>query len=176
MPFDTILTNTLKNEGSEPGKEADGTPVRYGIQQKTYDSLAPKLGLDKKSVNDLKYGEVRKIYEEEYFKKPRLNEIPSERIQGVVFDHGVNSGAATAVRKLQEIVGAKPDGIMGKQTGAKVASYIEANGEDALVGELLQARLNHYQNLIAQDPEKYGQYERGWTNRISAVAEQNKAR
>jgi lysozyme family protein len=63
MAFDNILVNTLKNEGGETTDS--GGHTNFGVTQSTYDAVAPNLSLPKKNVKDLKYGEVRKVYEEE---------------------------------------------------------------------------------------------------------------
>ena len=169
MAFDQILNTTLKLEG---GVTTDsGGLTNYGITQKTYNAVAPSLGLPKKSVKDLKYGEVRKVYESEFYKKPKYDLLPSERIQGLMFDWGVNAGAGTATKILQEIVGSKADGKIGKNTIEAYKKYVEEKGEDTLAFEILSRRLGHYSSLIENNPEKYAQYENGWTNRINFLAE-----
>lgn len=171
MGFDQILTNTLKNEG---GVTTDtGGLTNYGVTQKTYDAVAPELGLDKKSVKDLKYGEVKKVYENEYYKKPAIDQLPSEKLQGIMFDWGVNAGTGTAIKNLQTIVGVKADGKMGKKTLAAVNDYVATHGEDSLAFDVMNARFKHYQSLIQSNPAKYGQYEQGWDNRLNNVAKQN---
>ena len=172
MTFDQMLNTTLKLEG---GVTTDtGGLTNYRVTQKTYDSVAPSLGLPKKSVKDLKYGEVRSVYENEFYKKPRIDQLPTEKIQGLMFDWGVNAGSGTAIKKLQEIVGAKADGKIGKKTIAAVNQYIQENGEDTLAFNILNSRLNHYTELVTSAPEKYGKYEQGWTNRINYLAERYK--
>jgi len=170
MGFDAILTHTLGNEG---GLTTDtGGLTNYGITQNTFDTVAPELGLEKKSVKDLKYGEVRKVYESEYYKKPAIDQIPSEKIQGLMFDWGVNAGTGTAIKKLQEIVGAKADGKIGKKTLAAVNQYIADKGEESLAFDILSSRTNHYNQLVQSNPQKYGAYEHGWMNRINKLAQQ----
>lgn len=172
MGFDAILTNTL---GFEGGVTTDtGGLTNYGITQNTYNAVASELGLEKKSVKDLKYGEVRKVYENEYFKKPNIDKLPSEKIQAMMFDWGVNAGTGTAIRKLQELVGAKPDGKMGKKTLEAVNKYITEKGEDTLAFDVMNSRYQHYQNLIQSNPEKYAKYENGWMNRLNKLAEKYK--
>jgi lysozyme family protein len=171
MGFDQILTNTLKNEG---GFTVDqGGRTNYGVTQKTYDGVAKELGLEHKDVTQLKYGDVRKVYESEFWKKPGISNLPSEKIQGIMFDWGVNSGTTTPIKKLQEIVGATPDGKMGKKTIAAVNKYIEIYGEDSLAFDVMNARLNFNQSLITKNPTKYGASEKGWDNRLNNVADQN---
>ena len=172
MDFDNILLNTLKNEG---GVTTDtGGLTNYGITQDTYNSIAPSLGLGKKSVKDLKYGEVKTVYENEFYKKPAIDKLPSIKLQGIMFDWGVNAGTGTAIKKLQEIVGTKPDGKMGKKTLEAVNNYIAENGEESLAFDIMNSRFNHYKSLVESNPEKYGKYAQGWDNRLNAVAKQNK--
>lgn len=170
MSFDNILSNTLKNEGGETTDS--GGHTNYGVTQSLYDAVSPSLGLPKKNVRDLKYGEVRKVYEEEFYKKAKIDKINSERLQGVVFDHAVNAGVPVAIKSLQKIVGAKEDGIIGKDTIKALDSYIEKYGEDVLGRELVMERANQYADLVTQDPQKYGRYQNGWFNRLANVQKQ----
>ena len=170
MGFDAILVNTLQNEG---GYTVDnGGPTNYGVTQKTYDAVAPEVGLKPKNVKDLKYGEVRKIYEKEFYEKPKINEIKSEKLQGVVFDFAVNAGPQTAISRLQSVVGAEPDGVIGKKTLKAVNDYLEKYGEDILSREVIMARAGHYYELAQADPEKYGPNMNGWLNRLANLQKQ----
>ena len=169
MPFEDILHTTLNLEGGETWDT--GGHTNYGITQATYDAVAPTLGLPPKNVKDLNYGEVRKVYENEYYRKPKIDRLPTDRLQGIMFDWGVNAGTGTAIKKLQEIVGTKPDGIMGKKTLKAVNEYIAQKGENTLYFDIMGERVNHYNNLIASNPVKYGEYEQGWMNRINKLAD-----
>lgn len=170
MSFDNILSNTLKNEGGETTDS--GGHTNYGVTQSLYDAVSPSLGLPKKNVRDLKYGEVSKVYEEEFYKKPKIDRLPSEKLQGLVFDYAVNAGAGNAIKRLQKIVGTTEDGSIGKQTISAVKAYIDKYGEDILGRELIMERANHYADLIAADPQKYGRYENGWMNRLANLQKQ----
>jgi lysozyme family protein len=174
MPFDQILNTTLKLEGGLNTKETNGGVSNYGITQQTYDAVAPQLGLSKKNVRDLGYKEVRSVYESEFYKKPKYDQIPYEKIQGLVFDWGVNAGTGLATRKLQEIVGTKADGKIGKNTLEALNKYVDKYGEDTLAIEILQKRLEHYNSLIASDPQKYGYWQEGWDNRLKYLADRYK--
>jgi lysozyme family protein len=108
------------------------------------------------------------------YKKPKIDYIPSEKIQGVVFDHAVNAGAGTAIKSLQNIVGSNPDGVMGKKTIAAVKEYVDKYGEDVLGKELINARAMQYSDLVNSNPEKYAQYQNGWFNRLMNLQKQYK--
>ena len=165
MNFNKMLSDTLKEEG---GKTVDsGGVTNYGVTQGTYDAYAAEKKLPTKSVNDLSFGDTKDIYHEAFFKKPKLDTLPSEKVASALFDYGVNSGQGTAVKALQTVVGAKADGLLGKKTLKAVDKYIAKNGEDALTGAIIDHRENLMNSLIAQNPEKYGQYANGWANRIA---------
>jgi lysozyme family protein len=163
MSFDKNLINTLNYEG---GVTVDsGGLTNYGVRQDIYNSYTKLNKLPSKSVKELNYGEVRDFYENEYYKKPQIDKLP-ESIQGIVFDSAVNLGQGTTVKHLQEIVGSKPDGIIGKKTLAAINEYIKNNDEDSLKVDLLNRRITHYKRLVEQNPAKYEKYLNGWMNRI----------
>jgi len=171
MNFDQILNTTLKLEGGLNKNEIGGGVSNYGVKQDTYNAYAKEKGIASKDVRNLKYGDVRGIYEDKYYKQPKIDQLPSGKIQGLVFDWGVNAGTVTVIKKLQEIVGTKPDGQIGKKTIKAVNDYISKNGEDSLAFSILSSRSNHYNELIRQDPHKYGSYEKNWMNRINYLAQ-----
>jgi len=165
MNFNKILADTLKEEG---GKTVDsGGVTNYGVTQKVYDAYTAEKKLPNKSVNDLSFGDVKDVYHEAFFKKPKLDTLPSEKVASALFDYGVNSGQGTAVKALQTIVGAKADGILGNKTNKAVERYIAKNGEDALTSAILDNRENLLNSLVIKNPAKYGQYAEGWANRMA---------
>lgn len=168
--FRDILHNTLRLEGGETAD--NGGHTNYGITQGTYNAVAPALGLANKNVHDLNYGDVRKVYESEYYKKPKIAAISSPRVRGILFDHAVNSGNASAIKTLQNIVGVKADGIMGKKTLAAVDKYIADNSEDSLANDLLNSRQAFMTHLAISNPMKYQKNYNGWMNRIQKLKNQ----
>ena len=164
--FQSILMNTLKLEG---GYTVDnGKPTNRGVRQDVYDAYAKANKLESKSVKELTHGDVSDFYKKEYYDKA-VKDIPSRNIKGMVFDYAVNAGVSKAVSDLQSIVGTKADGIAGKKTKAAIEKYLKKNGEDALKTELTGRRVQHYQNLVIANPEKYQKYEKGWFNRMESL-------
>lgn len=166
MNFPQILSETLKFEGGQANDS--GGKTNAGVTQKTYDAYAAANKLPRKSVNDLSFGEVHDMYKDEFFQKPKFDKLP-EKVAGVMFDYGVNSGTGTATKDLQKIVGVKADGIIGKKTLSAMDKYIAKNGEDSLTDAVMTSRENLMTNLVTQDPVKYGAYEQGWSNRTQAL-------
>lgn len=161
--FNRILPHTLKVEGGYTVDHAG--PTNYGVTQSAYDSYNKSKKLPLKDVKDITYGEVSDLYERDFYKGPRINQLP-EKLGGVVFDYAVNSGPKRAVRALQETIGAEADGIIGPKTLAAVNEYIAENGEGNLVNNILMRRSEFLTNLIESNPEKYGRFSDGWANRI----------
>ena len=165
-----ILINTLQHEGGETWDT--GGHTNYGVTQKTYDDYAKKSNIASKNVKDLNFGEVKSIYQQEYYTKPGFDKIGSNKVAGVLFDYGVNSGTGKAVKDLQTIVGVKADGKIGKQTLQAVDNFVNQYGEDFLAHQILNSRASNYIELANKDKNKYGKYLNGWMNRISKLKEQ----
>jgi lysozyme family protein len=167
MNFNQILSDTLGYEGGDT-VDSGGTTSR-GVTQGTYDSWAKMNKIPTKPVSELTYGDIYRFAKDEFFDKPKISKIAGDKIQPILFDFGYNASPKSAIQALQKIVGTKADGIIGDKTIKKVNSYISKNGEDSLVGALLDARQGYNDNLVLTNPAKYGQYEQGWTNRVEGL-------
>lgn len=165
--FNDVFLNTLKLEG---GKTVDtGGVTNMGVTQSAWDAYSATNKIPRESVNSLKVGEVKKFYRDEYWDKPKISSIPSPKVASLVFDYGVNAGTGTAIKALQEVVGVKQDGKLGKRTIEAINSYIEDMGEETLAQSLLGQRQQYYDTLVFQDPNKYSPYRDGWSNRIEKL-------
>lgn len=165
--FKKVLNQTLQFEG---GYTVDnGGPTNYGVRQDIYNSYAKKNGLASKDVRNLKYGEVKDFYKQNYWEGPKINLLPRE-IASSVFDYGVNAGQGKAIMAVQEIVGAKPDGVIGPKTIKAINKYVEANGVELLHKQILDNRVEHYNKLVINNPQKYQKYLSGWLNRVNKIS------
>jgi len=166
IDFRPILLDTLKSEGGLLVDE-DGVS-NYGVRQPIYDSYTKLKKLSPKDVKSLNWGEVNDFYKDEFYSK--VSDLPTKNLKGVAFDFAVNASPRTAIKSLQEVVGSKADGIIGKKTIASVNKFMEKHGEDALVRSILQKRIDHNYATIANNPQK-AKYEQGWNNRINHLVE-----
>lgn len=166
--FENILPITLTVEGGATRDHRGDT--NRGISQQTYDSWAKQNDKPKKSVMELTYGETKDFYESEFYKRPKIDKLLG-KVRMNVFDYGVHSSPVKAIQDLQKIVGAKPDGIIGPKTLAKVEKYVAKYGEKGLSMKILQSRASYLSELVAKDPVKYGQFEGGWGNRIKYLTD-----
>lgn len=77
-----------------------------------------------------------------------FDQLTSDDLAKRVLDAAVNMGPVTAVRILQQAIGATIDGTWGPDTVAK------ANADDNAVPEFQIQRLAHYQQIVQNDPSK----------------------
>lgn len=143
----------------------NGGPTNYGITQKTLDAFNSKNGYDQVDVKDITPDDAKFVAQKQYFEDPKLDMLP-DRTAVAAFDYSVNSGPHQAIKDLQRVVGVKPDGMMGADTQKAVNTYIDQNGEDALLHNYTERRAVLMHSLIIGNPAKYGSYAGGWANRL----------
>lgn len=161
--FDKALAHVLEMEGGFSDDPHDpGGPTNKGITLSVYARwIGEKMELGSRSrlVSQLKRipdAMVREIYETRYW-------IPAgcERMHPAIallhFDAAVNHGVGTAVRILQEAVGADVDGEIGPQTRARAAAKPLA---ETLVA-YAEIRRERYRKL-----EHFWRFGRGWMRRV----------
>lgn len=161
---DSIIYDVIKREGGFVNHIADkGGATKYGITIKTLSDWRKKE-LIPDDVNKLTVEEAAEIYQELYINRPRINLIPDEKLRALVFDTGVHSGTATAVKLLQQCIGAKPDGVLGPVT----LGIVKAFKPQEIRERFLNARLAYLNNIIARNPSQIA-FEKGWHNRINEL-------
>ena len=146
-------------------------PTNFGVTQGAYNTFLLRKGEKSKPVQDISEDEVAQIQNYDYFKKPKIDLLPT-KVGSVVFDYGYNSGPAKAIKALQSIIGAKPDGQIGPETLGKTNEYIKVNGESALIKSILDEREGFLDTLIQKNPDKYKKFEKGWKNRLNSLREE----
>lgn len=162
-----ILTDIMKREGEGSFMEDDGTVSFRGFNQKLVDAHRAKKDLPKKDVSKLTFGEAKQIFEEEFVNVNGIKNLPDD-VLPVVLDFAFNSGATTAARKVQEVVGATPDGIIGKKTMKSFEEYIEKNGVDGFANSYQDSRAAFINDAALVNPS-VAKYQRGLLNRTENV-------
>ena len=166
--LDTILETEggFQNDKEDDGNYVDGKLIgtNKGI---TPAALAEYRGVDPSTitVEDIKGitdKEAREIYEQNYYYKTKINELP-ENIQASVFDMNINAGP-NAIKILQRLAGVKDDGIIGPQT---IKAVQEAN---ITLDQYADARIEYYKQVVKNDPDKK-KYLKGWINRANKYRE-----
>ena len=169
---DDSLNQILVSEGGfQDDKEdtgnyrPDGTLVgtNRGI---TPTALAEFKGVDPNSITvaDIKAvteEDARAIYRQNYFDKPKINQLPQD-LQASVFDMYINSGS-NAIKILQKAAGLpkkKQDGSVGPETLAAITSANVSKEDYA------DARIAFYKDLVKRKP-KTKKYLNGWITRAN---------
>jgi lysozyme family protein len=119
-------------------QEPGGGIAKYGINSKAYPHV---------DVRNLTEEQAKAIYLADFWNHFLVGEFLSQQVASKVFDMLVNLGH-TAVKLLQEAVGAPVDGGMGSLTlslANKVASSI-------LIPQLCQRQAEHYRERAEKDP------------------------
>ena len=89
-----------------------------------------------------------KLYREAYWNPIHGDELPT-RLALVVLDHAINSGAKTAAKEMQNVLGVLVDGIIGQKT-VKAAH----DQGDRAVKRLLKRRLRIYHDITKAKPDQ----------------------
>lgn len=164
--FDRALAHVLEMEGGFTNDPLDpGGPTNQGITlgvfaawRKVTLTAANRQSL----IRDLKAidpATVREIYRQRYWDTAHCAELPPA-LAVMHFDAAVNHGVGTAIRFLQETVGAAIDGEIGPETRAAVAaaSRLTALATYAAIRERRYRTLPHF-----------WRFGRGWLRRVDAT-------
>lgn len=103
---------------------------------------------------------VRDFYRSGWWDTIQGDQIRDQEVAYTVYSFATNAGLKTAIRLLQVVVGATPDGVMGPKT-------IEAlNGMEPRLFMALYAlaRIARYRDIVARDRSQ-GKFLLGWINR-----------
>lgn len=162
--LDDALRLLFGDEGGYVNAKTDkGGPTKYGITHKT---LAAHRGLASVTAADVKamtIEEAEEIYRLSYWGQSGGDLLPAG-LDYMNFDFGVNSGPGRANRTLQDLVGVKPDGIIGIQTVEAVRRY--PGGLTKLMLDFADARMAFLRSLT--NPKTgFPVNGRGWTIRVT---------
>lgn len=175
MQFEHILKKTLTWEGGFSDDPVDhGGATKYGITIGTLRSLGEDINqdgtIDKADVKNLTVERATAIYEEHYYRGPRINLLP-EAIQPVVFDMAVNHGPKRAARILQSVINQSgiahiaEDGAIGTIT-ARAADKVSQEMGHHFIHALCDERQSFYRRIVAGNPSQK-KFINGWTNRTN---------
>ena len=129
-----------------------GGVTKYGISQRAHPD---------KDVRNLSYEDARNIYLDEYFHAPRLGKLNDGKLQELLFDYGVHSGPATAVRTLQKLLGVPLTGAVDDQT----AHAANTRQGDELRHRVIEQRILFLARQVVAKPTKL-MFLVGWLNRV----------
>jgi lysozyme family protein len=158
--FKKYAPKLLQLEGGYTNHPDDlGGPTNLGI---TYNTYKAYCGQEKtlKDLQNMSYETWQNIMKDLYWDKCLADDIENQSVAELLVDWCVNSGMV-GLRKVQEIAGAKPDGIAGPKT---LAAINGAKAEE-LFDRIMQARKQFYVNIVKRNP-KQKVFMNGWMNRL----------
>lgn len=151
LTFDKAFERLMGEEGGYVNDSRDpGGETAYGISKRAYPSV---------DIAALTLDGAKAIYRRDYWDAMRCDELP-ERIAAALFDSGVNSGRAPAVRWLQQALNVTADGVIGPQT---IQAARQAAGD--VDGVLM--RFYGYRLRMLADLATWPSFGRGWARRVA---------
>lgn len=150
----TIILEILRREGGLTNNPRDaGGRTDKGISERAH----PDVWRD----NQVTLEEATDIYRRKYLEGPRIAEIVDPRLRAQMADIAVNSGPGVAIQKLQGLVGAKVDGVLGPKTLALVNTHPEPIRLNNL---LALERVKMIGRIVQKNPSQ-SVFLVGWINR-----------
>ncbi len=99
-----------------------------------------------------------------YWNRINGNKIQNQNVANIIFDWFWHSGNV-AIKKVQQILGVRADGIIGKITLRAINDYRDQQG---LFYKIRDRRLLFIDRIIKNNPSQK-KFERGWKRRIRAL-------
>jgi lysozyme family protein len=154
MNFKDSVKIILQHEGGYVNDPADpGGETNFGIAKRFYPNL---------DIKNLTAEQAEDIYFNKYWLKMKLEGIQNDLLRLHVFDMGVNAGTFYAIKLLQQLVGAKDDGINGPATMLAVNTY---KNQAELVEKYKEGRMLYYISLVEKKTEMI-KFLKGWIKRV----------
>lgn len=149
MTFDEAFQRLLGHEGGYVNDPADpGGETNWGISKRSYPYV---------DIAGLTVEGAKAIYLKDFWNAAQLENMPPA-LAFQLFDFAINSGIGTAIRKLQQAIGAADDGHFGEMSWQALQQMSESD----LLLKLNAARLR-YMTMLKNWPN----HGRGWARRIA---------
>jgi lysozyme family protein len=127
LSFDICFDRLIGHEGGYVDDPHDpGGETNWGISKRSYPQL---------DIKSLTRADAARIYLTDFW-KPVAGSLPLS-VTFQLFDFAVNSGIGNAVRCLQRVVGAVPDGVWGQFSKTAAAAFSESDLLMLLLAERL---------------------------------------
>lgn len=124
-----------------------------------------------KTVDDLKRitdDQWNHIFKTGYWDKCKADQIVNQSVANIIVDWAYMSGASTASKKVQKLLGLKDDGIIGPKTISAINSQRD---QKKLFFDIQRLRIDYYYKIVANRPANKV-FLKGWMNRLNALTYQ----
>lgn len=150
-----IIAEVIAREGGSAATltAADaGGRTQYGIAERAN----PQAWLDGKVTLE----EATDIYRHRYLEAPGFGKVEDSKLRSQLVDFGVNSGPGMAIQKIQALVKAEPDGVLGPKTLAAI------NAADPILlnNKLALERVKMIGRIVNKNPSQ-SKFLNGWLER-----------
>jgi hypothetical protein len=163
--FPKALQIVLKHEGGYVNHPRDpGGRTNLGVTQRVWEAWIGRKATEQ-DMRALTPDVVAPLYRQKYWNKVRAAEL-APGLDLHVFDFGVNAGPARAIRYLQMMVGANPDGLFGPATMRALSNYIDQYGTAKAITRYGELREQYYRSL-----RTFATFGRGWLRRNREVTQ-----
>ena len=115
------------------------------------------------NVSDLNQ-KVEEFYKKEFFDKLKLDLVKSVDKQEEIMCFAISVGIKPCIKKLQECLNVKVDGIIGQQTINALNSF-----DESLFDKLFDLKEKEYYELIIKNKPQYLRFKNGWFKRAEFV-------
>lgn len=157
------LSLMFGHEGGYSNAKTDsGGPTRWGVTHKTLASHRGVPSVTAAQVKAMTIEEATDIYRRSYWSQSGGDLLPIG-LDYAAFDFGVNSGPATAVKKLQKVLGVRVDGHAGEATAEAAKTY--PGGIQKLIRDYCDERMRYLRSLGGK--QGFSANGRGWTIRVT---------
>lgn len=149
-----------------------GGATMCGVTYSTFRQYRRSAHRPDPSVEELRRIDFREwldILKSAFWDKWHADEIRSQRVAEILVDWIWMSGPAV-IRMAQKILGVAQDGIVGPQTVAAINECDAADGSDALVSRLREARISHIEEICRSRPRNL-KFRTGWLRRVEAICD-----
>lgn len=164
--FPKALDNVLKAEGGftddqrDPGNHLpDGREgcTMMGVTQAAWETYVGHP-VSKAYMKALTKEQVGEFYKKKYWNPIQADALPTG-IDFLAFSFAINSGVGSSAKRIQECVGATPDGVIGPRT----LQFISSHDPKELIEKFSQAKENFYRSL-----KTFPTFGKGWLNRVES--------
>jgi len=157
--FENCMPVMLRHEGGFSNHPEDpGGVTNLGVTKRNWERWVGRP-VSIEDMRRLTVADVKPLYRKRYWEPVAGDQLP-RGLALCVFDFSVNAGPARAARMLQEMVGANPDGAVGRKTLEALQAFVLAHGEAAAVQRYMNARRSYYRRLPT-----FRTFGRGWLRR-----------
>lgn len=167
-PLDALHVNETENGYTFMGIYQHAHPtwsgwslVREKMKQYNNDmELASKMLYDNEKMREY----VEHFYKRNFWDRAKLDRIDSQHIANEIFIFGVVAGMGVSIRKAQEIVCVKIDGLVGEGTLQALNSF----DEKVFDVQFDEEEIEYFREVVKNNPQK-SRFLKGWINRAYLV-------